>query len=669
MFMRRVVPVLILAGLIIAGCSRDDEKMAPRDPNVVASFNGGVITKDQIQAKFESLLPCCQDRYQNEEGRRKLLKEMVLPIVISEAIQQQKIDLRKNIRKELGDLKEELNVSLLHIKFHEKILNSNDAYKDLKEAYDFQKRLLEGLPLSERYGRLVQIHEQIHPKIAKDVAEMTQNYIQKLRREASITKYYERLKVQVTEEELKDFYQQHEEGLHGDEYRVSERARTQQIVIKVNKESEGCSTCAADKKQEAKEQATSALLELRSGADFRTVSQKYSTESSDSSLPKWIARGHKVKSFEESIFSLEAGEVSGVLEENDTFYIVKLLEKQPGRFKSFKEVLEPLEREYRWQKGEAYLKANRDRILFTIDGRPYMIGDFLNEFARNNPPHPCHHEKGEPQLESPKDDPQLCDFSHNNFEDQKMLVDRMIDKELITEDTYNQMIHVEHQKEIEFVTMASLYPIFHQEEMKDLVQISDERIQDYYQKETNNYRYPAKAKLNMLVVKGGDTEEDKKKAFEKAQMAYKELNPSFFSFNKKKDFAEVAQKYSEDAETASKGGRLDVDVYECRNAIEYMVMHGFHEEIFALKPGDISDIFEFQNDYYIVQIREMESRKQLNFEDIREQVKQDLYTKEHEGIMESWQDNLLKSAGFVIYGRPLQEMLAETKTPENIEGS
>jgi parvulin-like peptidyl-prolyl isomerase len=231
------------------------------------------------------------------------------------------------------------------------------------------------------------------------------------------------------------------------------------------------------------------------------------------------------------------------------------------------------------------------------------------------------------------------------------------------------MIHVEHQKEIEFVTMASLYPIFHQEEMKDLVHISDEMIQDYYQKEKKNYRYPAKAKLNMLVVKGGDTEEDKKKAFEKVQMAYKELNPSFFSFNKQKDFAEVARKYSEDAETASKGGRLDVDVYECRNAIEYMVMHGFHEEIFALKPGDISDIFEFENDYYIVQIREMESRKQLNFEDIREKVKKDLYTKEHEGIMESWEDNLLKSAGFVIYGRPLQEMLAETKTPENIEGS
>ena len=669
MFMRRVIPVLILAGLIIAGCSRDDEKMAPPDPNVVASFNSGIITKDQIQAKFESLMSCCKDRYEGEDGRRTLVKEMVLPVVISQAIKHKKIDLRKNIRKELGDLKEELNMSLLHIKFHEKILNSSEAKGDLKEAYAFQKRLLEGLPWSERYGKLIEIHEQIHPKIAKDVEKMAESYIQKLRREASITKYYERLKVQVTKEELKDFYQSHIDGLHGDEYRVPERARIQQIVIKVDKESQGCSACAVEKKQKAREKAASASLELRSGADFQTVSQKYLAESSDSSLPQWIARGSKVKSFEESIFSLEMGEVSEVLEENDTFYIVKLLEKQPGRLKSFREILEPLEREYRWQKGEAHLKTSRDRILFSIDGRPFTIGDFLDEYARYNPPHQCHHEKGQQRPEPQKDDPLLCDFSHNNLEDQKLFVDRMIDKELITEDTYNQMIHVEHQKEIEFVTMASLYPIFHQEEMENLVQISDEMIKEYYQKEKENYRYPAKAKLNMLVVKGGDTEENKKKAFEKVQTAYKELKPSYFSFKKQKDFAEVVRKYSEDKETASKGGRLDVDVYECRNAIEYMVMHGFHDEIFALEPGDISDIFEFENDYYIVQIREMESRKQLNFEDVREQVKQDLYTKEHEGVMNNWEDNLLKSAGLVIYDRPLQEMLAETKTPENIEGS
>jgi hypothetical protein len=74
------------------------------------------------------------------------------------------------------------------------------------------------------------------------------------------------------------------------------------------------------------------------------------------------------------------------------------------------------------------------------------------------------------------DSDKVCDFSHNTIEEQKMFVDRMIDQELLIEDTYSQMIHVEHGKEIEFLTMASLYPIFHREEMQNLVHISDEMV-------------------------------------------------------------------------------------------------------------------------------------------------------------------------------------------------
>jgi len=203
--------------------------------------------------------------------------------------------------------------------------------------------------------------------------------------------------------------------------------------------------------------------------------------------------------------------------------------------------------------------------------------------------------EGMDHQENMKKTQQLCDFAHNDIEDQKKLVDRMIDGELIVEDTYNQMIHVEHQKEIEFVTMASIYPIFHREEMEKLIRITDEMVDEYYQKEKKAYMYPAKAKLSMILIKGGETEEDKNRAFEKATKVYKELKPSLFSFKKGKDFAEVARKYSEDDETAAKGGRIEVDVYECRNAIDYMLFHGFHKEIFALNSGEISDVFEFEN--------------------------------------------------------------------------
>ena len=107
------------------------------------------------------------------------------------------------------------------------------------------------------------------------------------------------------------------------------------------------------------------------------------------------------------------------------------------------------------------------------------------------------------------------------------------------------------------------------------------------------------------------------------------------------------------------GGRLEVDAYECRNQIEYMLFHGFHKKLFDLEPGEISDVFEFENNYYILQAREMEGRKQLKFEEVREQVKEDLMNKKHQKVMVNWEDDLLKSAGFVVYDQALKKVLTE----------
>ncbi|CAB1060376.1 hypothetical protein D1BOALGB6SA_5142 [Olavius sp. associated proteobacterium Delta 1] len=65
-----------------------------------------------------------------------------------------------------------------------------------------------------------------------------------------------------------------------------------------------------------------------------------------------------------------------------------------------------------------------------------------------------------------------------------------------------------------------------------------------------------------------------------------------------------------------------------------------------------------------MQVRELESRKQLAFEEVREKVKEDLYAGEHQKVMENWEDELLETAGFVIYDQVLEELLAETKASQ-----
>ena len=670
MLHHRIVPLIIIS-LVLLGCSRDRASIEPPGPDVVASFNGGMITKAQLDDKFESFLPCCKGRYQGLEGHKVLIKELALPQVISQAIKQKKIDLRGNIREKLGNLTDELNVSFLHMKFHEQILNENEAHKDLKESYEFQKRRLEGLPLSERYPRLVQIHEKLHHGIAKEVQAVSNAYIENLHKEASISKSYDTLRVPVTRVELKDFHQRHKDGLHADEYRDPEKIKIQELKIEIEKSEEDCPTCTEEKLSKAKDKAASAISELRSGAPFQTVAESYASKPEDSIKPKWVIRNDADAIFGEDIFSLEIGEVSRVIEKDKNFYIVKVLGKKAERFKSFEEIIDPLTREYRWQKADDHLKDSRDTILFTINSKPYTIGDFADEYSKTTPEHKCHHmDKHEMDKHETTDEKtELCELSHNDFKEQKQFADRMIDKELIAEDTYNQMIHVEHKEEIEFLTMTSLYPVFHQEEMAGLIHVTDKMVEDYYEEHQKAYRYPAKAKLSMIVINGGEEKEKKQSAYEKAMAVYKELKPSFFSFEKGKDFAEIARKYSEDPETAPKGGRLDVDIYECRNEVEFMLLHGFHKKIFSLEPGDISDVFEFENNFHIVQVREMQSRKKATFEEIRDRVKQDLTNKEHQKVMENWEDDLLKTANFVVYENPLEEALVAREEAQKIKES
>ena len=51
---RWIFPLILLPILVLTGCSREDVGAAPPNPDVVASFSGGMITKDQEKENFDS---------------------------------------------------------------------------------------------------------------------------------------------------------------------------------------------------------------------------------------------------------------------------------------------------------------------------------------------------------------------------------------------------------------------------------------------------------------------------------------------------------------------------------------------------------------------------------------------------------------------------------------
>ncbi|MFQ6003699.1 MAG: peptidylprolyl isomerase, partial [Candidatus Zixiibacteriota bacterium] len=190
-----------------------------------------------------------------------------------------------------------------------------------------------------------------------------------------------------------------------------------------------------------------------------------------------------------------------------------------------------------------------------------------------------------------------------------------------------------------------------------------------YKKHKEQYTTPARAKISYILIKGGRSPEEQEKAFKKAKEVHRKLKPPFYLLKKGEDFSKVAREYSEDEETAAKGGEFAQDVFECRNVLEYITAHGFHKKIFELKPGEISDVFEYNGDYYIVKLRELEERKQKPLSEVNDIIGKELTEQEHQKVMKTWTEDLLKSANLVIYDSVLRTLSMEEEQKKEISGS
>jgi peptidyl-prolyl cis-trans isomerase C len=124
---------------------------------------------------------------------------------------------------------------------------------------------------------------------------------------------------QVTDAEIKEFYDKNPETFTG-----PEQVRASHILIKVD-----ASASAADK-QKARAEAESLLRQIRSGADFAKLAQENSDCPSGNQGGDlgYFGRGQMVKPFEEKAFSMQPGDVSGVVETQFGYHIIKLNEKR-----------------------------------------------------------------------------------------------------------------------------------------------------------------------------------------------------------------------------------------------------------------------------------------------------------------------------------------------------
>ena len=148
--------------------------------------------------------------------------------------------------------------------------------------------------------------------------------------------------------ELSDYYRKNKE-----QFRRPELVHAGHIVKNVE---EGADEAAARAAIEQAEQ------ELKSGASFEELADRYSDCAGNRGDLGWAPRGQMVQEFEDVIFSLKENEVSDIFRTVFGFHIAKVYEKKPEGFSDFAEVREAIEKSLHRQKQERAVENFLDRL-------------------------------------------------------------------------------------------------------------------------------------------------------------------------------------------------------------------------------------------------------------------------------------------------------------------
>ncbi|MEO8209197.1 MAG: peptidylprolyl isomerase [bacterium] len=131
--------------------------------------------------------------------------------------------------------------------------------------------------------------------------------------------------MRVNDKEVRDFYKTYKDSLPD----VSEEFELAHIFLE-RKVSDA-------EKTEAKRIATLILDSIKEGVDFSELAKRNSSDSSSAVAGGdlgYAKKGTFVKEFEETVFNMNPGEVSGIVETEFGYHIIKLNEKQGDKVKS-----------------------------------------------------------------------------------------------------------------------------------------------------------------------------------------------------------------------------------------------------------------------------------------------------------------------------------------------
>ena len=184
------------------------------------------------------------------------------------------------------------------------------------------------------------------------------------------------------------------------------------------------------------------------------------------------------------------------------------------------------------------------------------------------------------------------------------------------------------------------------------IEISPEELEIYYEKTKENYRTPERVKVRYLVFDPNHYKEkedvtpeeveqeylmnkerftqehqvsarhilitlDKEKGSEGEESARKKAEDIKKRIEQGEDFAQLAEQFSQDTGTASKGG--DLGFFN-----KGQMVKSFEEAAFSLKPGEISPVVKTQFGFHIIKVEAIKEEETQSLEEVRSTLEEEL---------------------------------------------
>jgi peptidyl-prolyl cis-trans isomerase C len=184
--------------------------------------------------------------------------------------------------------------------------------------------------------------------------------------------------------------------------------------------------------------------------------------------------------------------------------------------------------------------------------------------------------------------------------------------------------------------------------MKDVTKdlsVPEERLKAFYAENQAQFKHDEEVSAAHILIKtdatAKDVKADEAKALAKIQDLLKQIRGGA-------DFAELAKKHSEDPGSGAQGG--DLGFFG-----KGRMVPEFEQTAFAMKDGAVSEPFKTQFGYHIIKRNELRPARTETYEQVKEQIRENMLAQERNQAFQTWIDAQKKDAKIVIkpeYQRP-----------------